>query len=229
MYHSIQRYAHSLTLFLVLSMAALSASPAFGQLDIKPGVRVGGNFATLGGDDAELVFTLGDQGQEIPIDRRTGFMVGGYALIDFAGPFALQPELLYVQKGAQVETEFSFQGQTQTITSTLQLSYLELPVLAKLQVPLSGPVSPNVFAGPSVGINVASSQETESGGQSESEDVEVSGTDFGLTVGAGVDVGLGVGTVNVDLRYGLGLSNIPSEGDASVKNRGIGVTAGLTF
>jgi len=229
MYHSIQRYAHSLTLLLVLSLAGLSASPAFGQLDIKPGVRGGGNFATLGGDDAELVFALGGQEQEIPIDRRTGFMVGGYALIDFAGPFALHPELLYVQKGAQVETEFSFQGQTETVTSTLQLSYLELPVLAKFQVPLGGPVSPNVFAGPSVGFNVGSSQETETGGQSESADVEVSGTEFGLTLGAGIGFKLGVGTANVDVRYNLGLSNLPSEGDASVKNRGIGVTAGLTF
>jgi hypothetical protein len=183
----------------------------------------------LGGDDAELVFSLGGQQQEIPIDRRTGFMVGGYALIDLAGPISLQPELLYVQKGAQVESEFSLGGQTQTITSTLKLSYLEVPVLGKFDVPVTGPVSPSLFAGPSIGINLAASQESEAGGQSESQDVDVSGTDFGFTVGAGVGVELGVGTANLDVRYQLGLSNLPTEGDASVKNRGIGVTAGLTF
>lgn len=218
------------SLLLCALCLGVMAPPALGQMDIKPGIKVGGNLASLGGDDAQLLFQLGGQQQEIPIDRRSGFMVGGFAVVDLAGPIALQPELLYVQKGAKTEIDFGFQGQTQTITSTLKLSYIQLPVLAKFQIPVSGPVSPNVFAGPNVGFNISATNETEGGGESESEDVEgVSGTDYGLTIGAGADFGLSLGTVTVDLRYELGLANLPEEGEASIKNRGIGITAGLVF
>lgn len=231
MKHIIQQYTRSFALVLFLAVGlGLTSMPAIGQASISPGVKVGGNLGTLGGEDAELVFSTGMQ-QDVSLDRRTGYAFGAFALIDFAGPFALQPELMYIQKGAKTEMEFSLGGQSTTVTSTMKLDYIQVPLLMKLNLPVAGPVSPNVFAGPNVGFNINASQETEAGGQSDSEDIgdDISGTDYGVTLGAGIDFGLSAGTLTVDVRYELGLADIPDEGDANIRNRGIGVTAGLAF
>lgn len=230
MSYLIKRCTHTIGLLLLAAALGFVSTPALAQVDIKPGVKVGGNFATIGGDDAELVFGLGGLQQEVPIDRRSGFMIGGFALIDLAGPIDLQPELLYVQKGAKSEIEFSFGGQTHTSTTTLKLDYLQVPLLAKFQLPVTGPMSPNLLAGPNLGFNISATTESEAGGESESEDIDgISGTDFGFTIGGGIDFGLAGNSATIDLRYELGLSDLPDEGEASIKNRGIGITAGLVF
>lgn len=174
-------------------------------------------FMTLGGADVEEDF-----------DRRTGFMIGGFAQLDFVGPFALQPEVLYIQKGASQEADV----QGTTLTGTTKLDYIEIPVLVKFQLPVGGVFSPNLIAGPTLGFNVTAEAELEGGGQSETEDVSdsVSTTDFGLALGAGADFGLVVGTLSVDLRYGFSLASIDdTEEDQSVRNRGFMITAGFAF
>lgn len=204
-------------LLLAVVVFGFASTPAQAQMDVTPGVRAGVNFMTLGGDD-------------VPSDvgSRTGFMIGGFLLVDLQGPLSLQPELNYIQKGASWDQ--SFQGTT--VTTTRKLDYLEIPVLAKLQIPVTGPLSPNVFAGPTLGFNMNATMQAEGGGQSNSQDISdsISGTDFGLAIGAGTDFGLSAGTVSVDLRYGLGLSSVDDSGsDASVQNRGFMVTAGFAF
>lgn len=220
------------TLLVVLGLLAfVGLSPLQTQaqeVDITPGIKGGVNFADLGGDDAELIFDGGGSGDfEIPIEARTGIVAGGFALIDFDGPFALQPEVLYVQKGAKVEIEFL----EETASSTLKLDYIEVPVLAKFQIPLEGSIAPNIFAGPAVAFNITAEQEGEGPDGSETTDLSevISTTDFGLQVGAGVDFDAGPGTIMLDAWYELGLSSIPSEGDADIKNQGIRITAGFGF
>lgn len=219
MHHLIQRYARSFAFLLLLGTSlGVLTSPAMGQmngLDIRPGVKAGGDFMTVGGDDAP------DNA-----DRRTGFLAGGFLLVDFAGPFALQPEALYVQKGWSQDIEGT------SVTSTAKLDYVEIPVLAKFQLPVEGAFSPNLIAGPALGINVSAEVEAEGDGGSNTEDLsdDVSSTDFGLVVGAGSDFGVGAGTLSVDFRYGLGLSSIDdTDTDASIQNRGFMITAGFAF
>ena len=200
---------------LLLTLFAFTATPAMGQMggmngmDIKPGVRAGVDFMTFGGDDAD-----GDD-----LGRRTGIMIGGFALVDLTGPFALQPELTYIQKGAE-----SSDGDL-----TRKNDYIEIPVLAKFQLPVSGPASPNLFAGPTLGFNVTAELEDDEGNTQDFGD-ETSGTEFGLAVGGGVDFGLGTGTLMVDLRYELGLTSIDdTDADQSIRNQGFVITAGFVF
>lgn len=198
--------------FLV-ALCVFTATPAMGQMSgmdgtsIKPGVRAGVDFMTVGGDDADD-----------DVERRTGFMVGGFALVDFGGPLALQPELTYTQKGAtNPDTDV-----------TTKLDYIEIPVLAKFQVPVSGPVSPNIFAGPTLGFNVTSELEDDNGNTQDLNNV--SGTEFGLAFGGGVDFGVSSGTLMIDFRYELGLTSIDdSNADLSINNQGFMVTAGFAF
>ena len=50
-------------------------------------------------------------------------------------------------------------------------------------------------------------------------------TDFGLQFGAGVNIKNFV----IDVRYGLGLSNLSNDSSVSAKNRAIGITVGYAF
>lgn len=204
---------------LLVVLFAFTASPARGQMggvDINPGVRVGGSFMTVGGDD-------------VPPDlsRRNGFLAGAFVQLDFAGPFALQPELLYTQKGFSRDQDFD----GGTVTTTGKLDYIEIPVLAKFQIPVAGPFSPHLFAGPEVGLNVTAEQESEAGGESATEDIsdQISSTEFGVVFGIGGDFGIGAGTITVDARYGLGLTSAYTDADESINNQGFMITAGFAF
>ena len=124
-----------------------------------------------------------------------------------------------------------------TLKGTIKLSYLEIPVLAKIAIPTQGSVKPVLIIGPSLSFKLSAEAEGEMEveGYSESEEIdisdEVSGVDFGLVFGAGVDVLLASGTLTFDARYNLGLTNVPDiEGESyDVKNAVISFMVGYAF
>lgn len=202
--------------FFLTGILPLPAQAQLGEgVDIKPGVRAGVDFMTLGGDDVDSEET----------NRRTGFMIGGFVLVD-AGFVAVQPELMYIQKGASQEQTINGTA----VTATVKLDYIEVPFLVKLQAPLEEGITPSVFAGPTLGLNVNAEAVGEAEGESVTEDIsdDVSGTDFGLALGGGVDIDFSAGTLMGDIRYGLGLTSV-DDGDASIRNRGFMITAGLAL
>lgn len=141
-------------------------------------------------------------------DSRTGIMIGGYLNIGIPmAPFSIQPEVTYNQKGAE------------SGGSTIEVDYLEVPVLAKFSF-MPGPASPHIYAGPYVGIVLNS----EVNGVDFSDNTE---TDFGGIIGAGVDINAGV--VNLDLggRYGFGFVDAFDGGQG--KNSVFSIVAGISF
>ncbi len=210
-----------------------------GQVSVKPGVRVGGNASSFGGDAEEYVRALADLDRvplslDVDVGRRMSVLVGGYALVDFPGPFAAQPEMRYLQQGADFTVQF--QELSRSSSGSVRLSYLDIPVLARYRVPIGGGgLAPHLLAGPRVGFNLVAESDFESlqGGRAAPSNISnrISGTDFGLEFGGGVDVGFGAVAATVDLRYGLGLINIDDEenSDLSLSNRSLMVTAGVRF
>ena len=196
------------TLFLLL----VGVSPALAQLDVKPGVRAGVNFANIRGDDAPS-----------EAESLTGFHAGVVLLVDPVGPLAFQPEILYTQKGF----ETSDSGGTLSFTA----NYIQLNALAKIQIPVTGPVSPHISVGPAIGIKASESNEFSGGGGNVSVDGDgFSDSEVSAVFDAGVDITAGFGTVMVGLRYDLGLTNaIDDDSDPSVKTGTFGITAGLLF
>lgn len=235
MWHFVQQYVRSFGVPLILALAfGFASTPAMGQVDVKPGVRIGFNYASFGGDTDAYAQAFSDAPlvSDVSTGRRSGYTVGGFLLFDFAGPFALQPELRYIQRGYSVDLTVSGFGQEVSANGTLKLDYIDVPVLARLDIPSAG-VTPHVFGGPTFGFNISAEEETEAAGETETEDVSdsINGTDFGLEVGAGLDFGLGAGTATIDARYGLGLSDLPAsdDTDVSLQNRALMITAGFTF
>lgn len=185
--------------------AAQDAPAAFGA-------KAGVNFANLNFD--------GD-GVNVNFDQRKGFVGGLFVVWPATGPVALQTEVLYSQKGAQIEED--------GMTGKIKLDYVDVPVLARVSSPASGGASFHVFAGPSFGFRVSAKTEArfEDGEESEDIDDELERFDFGLVAGAGVEFGRFV----IDGRYTWGLSNInkDDEDDVKIKTRVFAVMAGIRF
>lgn len=212
--------------------ALTGAQPS--PVDLQPGIRVGLNFATFGGDEAETIQTLL---RGVPTvsgtdaGRRTGFMVGGFIVADFGGLLALQPGVRYIQKGDQTEfTARNSSGEAESGSITTKVDYVEVPILTRVRLPAVGPVVPHVLAGPTLGFSVNTAADAKLGGESQAIAVggDLGGNAISLDFGAGADVEVGTGTVTMDARFGLGLSDVPGV-TFSAQNRGIMVTVGFVF
>lgn len=192
------------------------ALPLTGQASF--GVKAGMNIATLGGDD------VGD------VDSRTGLVVGGLVHYRLSDLLAVQPELLYSQKGAKFsETLFG-----EPISGTFKLDYLEVPVLLRVDVPTGGPeLRPSVHAGPTFALELSCKVSFSGFGESGTEDCDSDidsdrrTVDLGMALGGGLDVAFRGGTLLIEARYTLGLRTLDSSSNPEdVKNRVWSITFG---
>lgn len=165
-------------------------------------------------------------------ESRTGFVGGAYASFDLSPMFGLQPELLYVRKGARLfSTDVTIGGFTfGSVGSTLDVDYIEVPVLLRLSAPNPGPVDLRLLAGPVASLKVNEQVSTTGliGISLDSDQVKAS--DFGLAVGGAAAIQNGTMKVVAEGRYTFGLSNIsdlPFGGE--VKNGAFYATLGLEF
>lgn len=162
---------------------------------------------------------------EFDTDTRTGLLAGVSLDINLPViPFGVESGLYYSQKGTTYSDDFG--------TGTIRLDYLEIPVLARINLGMPGPVTPHVLAGPYLGFNVNSEIEGTEEGVTMSADIsdEIVSTDFGLLFGAGLDFNLGLTALNAQLRYGLGLTNVFEEDeDDNIKHGVFSIAVGIRF
>jgi hypothetical protein len=175
---------------------------------------------------------------------KAGFVVGAGYNIQL-GNFAIQPELLFIQKGSEQERSYSYGPYPVMQTTKLTLNYLELPVLFKY---FFGPDALRFYAqfGPSFAVGLGGSgsyQLTEDFGNGpvtissdvkvkfESRPVDYNGydkyyiekkTDTGLQLGGGVVVAK---RIVADVRYGLGFTDWGNE--ETTKNRALQISVGI--
>ncbi len=165
------------------------------------GLKGGMNMANLSADPAELE----DEGS------LKGYALGAWWGIPLNRRLSLRAEALYSMKGDS-ETSGGY-------TATTHVSYIDVPVLAKVRLLNGGTAQPSLFLGPSMAINVGANSTLEGQGTELDVDIQdqVSSFELGMVVGAGVDFDLGANTYGVELRYARGLSNAAAEtanGDA---------------
>lgn len=198
-----------LSIICVLSLLTVAGvSSANAQSPLSLGIRGGLNFANLNNVDGS--------------EARTGFMAGAYFNFKVPmSPVSIQPEILYTQKG--YEASGTVLGQQ--VNATTKLDYIEVPVLAKFSF-APGPVTPHVYFGPYLALNISAEVEAEGGGQSGTQDIKdsVKDTDFGVVVGGEVDIS----KFNVGVRYNAGLTKI-AEDDSDGKNGVFSIVAGINF
>jgi hypothetical protein len=137
-----------------------------------------------------------------------------------------------VRKGAELfSTDVTIGGITfGSVGSTLDVDYIEIPVLLRLSAPTPGPVAFRLLAGPVASFKVDEKISTTGlvGYTLDSDQVKTA--DYGLAAGAAVAFRSGTMSVVAEGRYTLGLadvSDLPFGGE--VKNGAIYATLGLEF
>ncbi len=189
------------------------------------GVKLGFDIAKINTDYNELDDFL---------DTRVGFTGGAFLTYSLNRQFALQPELLYVSKGAEKDLFF--------VSAEWSMNYLEVPVLLKYDIVPDGKLRPNLFIGPAFALLLSSKVRF----IDLSYDVAdyMKSMDVGLVFGAGVDYK----RITFDARYTLGLAGTIDaadkindltgeepgdtfylDGDPSVKNTVLSFMLGVRF
>lgn len=204
-----------ITLILVLLAGQALAGP------LGKGIKAGISYSKVTNDN------VGDS------DHKMGVAAGISISYDLLPGITLQPELLYVQQGGRWDINILDGG---TIVGngelTWKLNYLQVPVLARVNLPVVGAFLPTLIAGPALSIKTASTYETEQGGSlvSSGDLDDLASTDLSLIVGVGFKVGAGPAGIVVDARYNLGSTNLnDTDADVTINNRGFQVLAGFQF
>jgi hypothetical protein len=172
---------------------------------------------------------------------KTGLVLGaGLNLPVVEDFFSVQPELLYTQKGVAYEGEEPFLGKVKV---GLTINYLEIPVLAKISFG-GDDFKAYVNAGPSIGFGLGGKSKIEASGETEENDLTFGSDDddsfsnrldLGAQFGGGIGFKVGPGSLLLDLRYGLGLSNLNkaedgmSSAEAKSKNRVLAISLGYAI
>jgi len=201
-----------------LACVAMLACGATASAQVVVGAKGGLNIAGM---------SLGGDASNLNLSHREVWMAGGFVEIPVARRVAIQPEALYTMKGA----EYSAPSPGGAIgVATLELSYLDVPVLLRVDVPTAGTVVPYIYAGPNVGFRLSAKAASTIGSAHQEEDIKstTTSTEVGIAFGGGVRFG----RVVAELRYTQGLTNVVADAassSATAKNHGFQVIAGVRF
>jgi opacity protein-like surface antigen len=180
---------------IILTAVAVFGFAFANAQEVKFGVKGGINLSTLTGDVEDA-------------SSKVGFQAGGFAEIKLTEEFSIQPEILYSLQGAKGDQS----GFGYSSKSTLNLSYLNIPVMFKYYVAEKF----SFEAGPQIGFLLSAKEDVKVSayGESASEKIDVKDNlksiDFGVNFGAGYDF---TENISAGVRYNLGLSNIADFGD----------------
>jgi hypothetical protein len=203
-----------------LTVLFFLSTTIFTSAQFAVGPKLGINFSTVGGDDIE-------KEDKDMLKSLVTYQFGLSAEFSINENFAIQPELLYYQKGFALDD-----SKSEEVTEAKQiLNYLELPVLAKAIIPVGNGPEFFITAGPSVGYGI--NGKVKYNGEEEDIDFDednIRRFDFSVSFGAGAQFPVSTGKVFIDARYLLGLSPLSDyEDPADVKNRGYAIAAGFLF
>jgi len=187
---------------LVVSLFMIPSLVMSARAQVQFGVKGGLSASELltSGNPSILVEGTTQHLRYFPITSING---GAFALIPFSKKWSLQPEVMFSMQGATGKPEMDY---LVTATEDYRFSYLNVPILVKLKLPVG------FFAetGPQLGLLLhAKIEETTVGATStfnyNNVKSQFKSTDLSWVLGAGYCSPINLG---FDIRYNLGLSNI---------------------
>lgn len=197
----------------MLVAAVLAATPVNAQ---HVGITAGLNMAEINASGDERLNVLLTDKLEL---------VGGIVLRgDVSDTFSIQAEALYSVKGTRFEVG--------SIRTDIDLNYLEIPVLVRFGPPADGPAGwLRLSGGPYVARLLGARVRV---GSAASRELELNAWDLGWVAG----IGAAVGPLQIDFRYGGGVSDLAPEFDdlvplptssSTFRNRGFALLAAYVF
>jgi hypothetical protein len=204
-----------------VALALLVISSQAEAQNKRAGINAGIDFASVSTNTSD------------DLSSKMGFSGGGFFGVDLAKMFRIQLNAQYVQKG----TSFS----ELDIDFDINLNYIELLLPLTLLIPIEdSPITPRLYAGPSVAFETTCKLKASFEGDSVAADcvnedvetdIQTKSTDFGVFFGGGVDFAVGSGEITLDVLYNLGLANVSdiSVEDIEFKNRNLQILLGYAF
>lgn len=208
-------------LFLLL-LCFVTFAGVFAQASVKGGITL----ATMNEESENI------SRNDIERHSITGPVLGLAFDMQLSSLFTIQPELLYSQSGGR--NSYSFLGST--IESTYRINYLEVPILAKIELGNSdshkGGLGVYAAAGPWVGFALNGKSKVTSPLGTVEQDFTFDDEDnakrlnYGFAAGAGINAG----KLTLDLRYNFGVNNLlDNDADNSNDNKPVRQTRGLAL
>ena len=161
-----------------------------------------------------------------PTDWTTGFVGGGFIRFGF-GRLGIQPEILSVTKGAEMDVE---SGDDET----LKIEYIAVPILLHLPLTYGASFAPYLIAGPEFAFDIGC-EFTDASGEvdCDSQDfpdgpLERESIDIGLSAGGGFAFAMGPGALLLEGRYTWGLTDLTADA-TEMKNRSAYILAGYSI
>ncbi len=219
---------------ILLGLLALAVAPAptAAQFRFSGGVNLTDFF---GGDVGET-------------EQSTGLNMGASFPVMRFGPVQIVAEGYYRQKGATQSIQdlqaAALAGDLTNALTTFEigLDYIEIPILARIDLPvLGGRILPYLAGGPALAWKIdcgvkadaltASSDVSCDDFSSENLGETLRDYERGLVVGGGIDLAVGsMGAVNIDARLTRGLSRLSEGQDGpDVKNQAFSVMLGYSL
>lgn len=131
-------------------------------------------------------------------EHKVGLGIGLFFNQRLSERFGFQPEILYVNKRANVEVPYEFQRSEAEEQERCSIHYLEVPLLITYDLPTSRPFF--IFAGPAVGKRLMASPSHKSGSRAP----RTNQSDVSYVIGGGLKFPYRSGRWTIDLRMNFG-------------------------
>lgn len=148
-------------------------------------------------------------------DLNLGVKVGLYRAIPVGAGFAVQPEVMYTQKGGVLDAEALGNGANNDVF--FNIDYVEVPVAMTYTVPTQSRYVPMLYAGPYASLAARRQVEFEVDNESSltiDADEAFEQFDYGAIFGADLGVKLNKRMATIGVRYDLGLADIAKDGQS---------------
>lgn len=207
--------------------------PASSTGGAQIGIRAGLNVADWHGEAVNSVMDVADfSNGAVTKTTKPGFHVGLYATLPISPNFAIEPGVLYSEKGTQLSATLPFEQLdflNAKVTATSRMAYIDVPVLAKVYV------TPGfyLYAGPQASVLVSNKARVDArvlGFSAYKQDFDIKDqfrpVDFAVVGGLGYQFSSGFG---LSAGYDYGLSSLDKNNRFDAQNRVIKASLNYSF
>jgi Outer membrane protein beta-barrel domain len=213
---------------IILSLSILAIATLSANAQIKFGLKAGANVSNIIGDHSLSADETEDE-NSLQFTTKFGFNAGAFVNLPIKGKFSIQPEVIYSLQGAnyKITNTDELSGDQTVSTGHLNLTYVQVPILAKLTFAHKFYLQ----TGPQLGF-LMSAKDKFSGGTADVKS-NYQSIDFAWGIGLGYTLPMGVG---FDIRYDLGITAVDktssddnSGADSGLKDHNSNLQVGVFY